>query len=370
MKKWKYILVAIALSFLLGCPQPGNVDDDGGTGTEEDGSDDGTGDGGDDAPVVYLAGRMDLESGAEVAVQWSGGSRDDLKTGEDYAEGYDIFVSGGRVYTAGYYENSSGDYVAVLWEDGSGTDLAGGSGDDASAQAVFVDSSGAVYVGGYKPDPQLGTVAGYWKDGTWTTLPTDSNSTYNIKVHDIIVSQDTVYAGGHDYTGGNGYWIPVVWNDGTKEPQDMAFAYEDGVVYDVAVGGSDVYAAGRVWDEDIGTFGEYHAVYWKNGSDTMLHDTSYAYAYGIDVYNGDVYVVGEYENMGGDDVAVVWKNGTPTDLAVNGAAYDIEITSGGDVYAAGYVYEDSTYKTVYWKNGTRVDVDSNDTFANAVFVEE
>ncbi len=342
------IVITAALAILiLGCPQPG-IQDDGGNG----------------APVIHLAGRKDLSSGEEVAVQWSGSTRVDLKTGEDYAEAFDIHVAGGVAYTAGYYENSSGYYVAVIWEDGTGTELAGGT-DDASANAVFVDSAGSVYVGGYKPDPS-GSVVGYWKDGTWTTLPTNSNSTYNIEVHDILVD-GVVYAGGHDYTGGNGYWIPIVWEDGTREPQDLPPGHEDGAVYDVEVDGTDVYAAGRTWDQQSG---EYNAVYWKDGVNTVLHDSSDSYAYGIEIYNGKVYVVGEYENGTNDDVAVIWEDGTPTDLALNGAAYDIEITAGGDVYVAGYVYEDSTYKTVYWKNGTRVDVEDNDTFANAIFIVE
>lgn len=109
----------------------------------------------------------------------------------------------------------------------------------------------------------------------------------------------------------------------------------------------DVYIAGF---ESNGT--NNIAKVWKNGTPILLTDGRYnAEANSVFVSGGDVYVAG-FESNGIRRVAKVWKNGVPTSLTndnVNADAYAVFVV-GSDVYVSGYNSDPMNFGKV-WKNG-------------------
>jgi hypothetical protein len=97
---------------------------------------------------------------------------------------------------------------------------------------------------------------------------------------------------------------------------------------------------------------------WKNGTVTNITSgTTQAEASGLDVYNGDVYIVGtDYSTP--FNTGKVWKNGIPTVLSKDtfdaSQPSDIKVING-DVYISGYGRDYTaapSSKATYWKNGS------------------
>jgi hypothetical protein len=122
---------------------------------------------------------------------------------------------------------------------------------------------------------------------------------------------------------------------------------------------ADVYIVGTV--EDIATI-------WKNGTPTTLSsDVNGSDAKAITVTGDDVYVAGEYysisTNNGGYSTPVYWKNNVPVILPgdptqVRGASANAIAVHGADVYVAGYcgMSDGNDIAACYWKNGARTDL--------------
>ncbi|THU31596.1 hypothetical protein FAM09_28650 [Niastella caeni] len=115
--------------------------------------------------------------------------------------------------------------------------------------------------------------------------------------------------------------------------------------YGITVVGTDVYACGTGGDP---VTGKTSAVYWKNGVPTYLpYDNSFtAFASGIAVWAGDVYVTGRIDMF--SNIGVYWKNGVAINLG-NGEANSISIDNG-DIYIA----NSDASNPSYWKNGVLV----------------
>ena len=127
-----------------------------------------------------------------------------------------------------------------------------------------------------------------------------------------------------------------------------------------------VYVAGTESKLDKTGRSTNYAVYWKNGREVTLTDSSSnAHAFGIAVSAKDVYVAGVVAPH-----ATYWKNGVPVSLSESiSVAFAIAI-SGNDVYIAGNVLEGEHIKAVYWKNGSRVTLSdsSNSNQATSIAV--
>lgn len=143
------------------------------------------------------------------------------------------------------------------------------------------------------------------------------------------------------------YWkngSEVVLSDGTKDER----------AYDVAVSGSDVYAAGFEQDN----FGPLKAKYWKNGNEVILRgnpDSSFGIATDVVVSGSDFYVL-SWENVGQNDsiVSRVWKNGKMMHLETDSVYTYVEgiAVSGNDVHLVGYESNKNGFRIYkYWKNG-------------------
>ena len=134
-----------------------------------------------------------------------------------------------------------------------------------------------------------------------------------------------------------------------------------------------IYIAGYYENID----GDSIAAVWKDGVRTDLAGPI-AEAYSVYVSNGHVYAAGYYHNGALDlDIAAVWKDGVKlydlpipsgTDVAYSTSIY----VSDGHTYVAGY-YRTTKYIAAVWEDGVRTDfpaAGNNDSFANSVYVSD
>jgi hypothetical protein len=102
----------------------------------------------------------------------------------------------------------------------------------------------------------------------------------------------------------------------------------EGNANSVFVSNNIVYVAG--FDQNVQ--GDYVAMLWKDGVlQTLNTPGSEAYASSVFLYNYTVYVAGNGENAQGDWVALLWKNGEPQPLNTEGRfseIYSVFVTTG------------------------------------------
>ena len=183
-----------------------------------------------------------------------------------------------------------------------------------------------IYVAGSE-----GGQAKYWKNGVGVTLPGGSDC------FGITVAGSDVYVCGMGINPATGNTSAVYWLNGvpTYLPYNNNFAYASGI----AVWAGDIYVTGRVGIfENIG-------VYWKNGVAISLGAGE---ANGIAIDNGDIYIANS-------DVSnpSYWKNGVLVPLpALSNTSVVAIAASGSNVYATG-LRGSSTQKGVLWRNGAR-----------------
>jgi hypothetical protein len=265
---------------------------------------------------VYVAGHGAKGYNYDVAKVWKYGKDTSLTKGESNAWANAVFVSGGDVYVAGM--EVVGGAVAKVWKNGVATSLTGGS----EANSVFVSDNGDVYVAGV----EYSGVAKIWKNGVATTLA--SNASANA----VFVSGSDVYvAGTKGYaatTTTAAKFVAVVWKNGIETELasgENGVSSFRGYIYSVFVSGSDVYVAGYNYNDSEKRV----ATIWKNSKETALtNGQSHAEARSVFVSdNGDVYVAGTEANPsnGYYDVAKYWKNGTETILGNSSQAYSIVV---------------------------------------------
>jgi hypothetical protein len=167
-----------------------------------------------------------------------------------------------------------------------------------------------------------------------------------------------VYLGGNYFNetaGTSGVYQAAYWKNGELNTISQGEGYVE--LMAVSKDGKDFYAFGRTADDAASK------TIWKNGVATTLFSavTSSAYIYDMEVYDGDVYVVGN-ETGSGISRAAIWKNGEiqylDADLVAGGAA-DI-LVDGNDLYIMGWNESSGGSKIVYWKNGVKTIVTPNE----------
>ena len=242
-----------------------------------------------------------------------------------------------------------------------------------------------VYVAGYEFDG-INSFATIWKNGSPVTI-TNCSDASSI----AVVGGDVYVAGGGD-GGGAKYWkngSPVALSTGSKL----------GGTSSIAVSGNDVYVAGYMANVPGNVPGDYdiHAVYWKNGIPTYLHENTRSgdwadnypisskssHANSIFISGSDIYIAGGEEITRVDlpdpndpfgapgymyaISAVYWKNGNEIYLIKGGYASSLAddaysiFVAGQDVYACGAL------EARYWKNGNAVSLDG---VAKSIFVSD
>jgi hypothetical protein len=159
------------------------------------------------------------------------------------------------------------------------------------------------------------------------------------------VSGNDVYVAGKA-DGDAALWKNGVWQrlgDDFESAPPLPFLS----VHPLFVSGDDVYLLG------------WHKL-WKNGVTHLINHGFHAMPCSLFVSGDDVYVA----MSGGNDGAVLWKNGVAQKL--NGAQASSVFVSGGDVYVAGREY--FVNRATLWKNGVPQRLSDNNSTASAVFV--
>jgi hypothetical protein len=167
-----------------------------------------------------------------------------------------------------------------------------------------------------------------------------------------------VYLGGHYLNpdvGVSGTYQAAYWKNGELNTISQSTGYVQFVA--VSKDGKDLYAFGRTDDDTA------FKTIWKNGVATnMFSSITEGNFYDMEVYQGDVYVVG-YESVSGISRACVWKNGVQQfldDALLEGGAAEA-IVVGNDLYILGWNDDAGGTKLVYWKNGVKTIVTPNAT---------
>lgn len=152
----------------------------------------------------------------------------------------------------------------------------------------------------------------------------------------------------------------VLWKDGvpTFLTSFPASNYKYAYAARTLVYNNDIYVMGNSQDSTVNGWVS-TIVVWKNGIATNLTSgTTDAEGFGLDVYNGDVYVCGT-EAIGSQSVGKIWKNGVASTLAKDtfdtAGPTNVKVVNG-DVYISGQVYKNTgapfpISRAVYWKNG-------------------
>ena len=221
-----------------------------------------------------------------------------------------------------------------------------------------VKPSPSVLVAGYESNG-TNNIAKYWVDGKETILTDGSN---DAMANSIFVYNNTTYITGTD--GG-----PVFWKDGTKISLPKYSAYVS--ANSISVSAGNIYVAGTDTSK---------AVYWHNGEETVLDNTSDSgsSANSVCVSGSDVYIAGTRGYN-----AVYWKNGTIVYLTgISTSTQRVKVNSiavlNGNAYVVGSVnYSASPFPYLnYWAGGVSVGLNAGTDlttphniygYANSVF---
>ena len=265
--------------------------------------------GGSDNPIVMVSGYSGTPGTNHVAKFWMDGHETALTNGSNDAYANSIFVSGSKVYIAGtdastdsygfpvYWQNntevklpiksSAGSansvyvlgndiYVAgidsskaVYWKNGTETFL-DNTDSGSSASAVLVSGSD-VYIAGTR-----GYNAVYWKNGNLVCLTGYSVPTQHVRVNGISVIKGDVYVVGYVNYAASPFPYMNYWAKGVATDLNTGYDVSSpnnnfGQVCSMFASGNDLYIAGMV--ETTNQMVN-HAVYWKNGVETVLRQRS------------------------------------------------------------------------------------------------
>lgn len=303
---------------------------------------------------IYISGMAETRDYDWVPALWTNGELKILANDEDIIL-TGIGLSNHGPYLSAVRETDYGEQ-AIYWNNGSFRELPGNG---FASGAIGVGIVGEdIYMGGLLIDyEEFITYPVYWKNGTMHALPVSGIPGAEYMVKGITVSGSDVYVFGtaYDYHADAVGHFPVYWKNGQINYVGTT-AYEDVLVTDMAVDGSDIYILGA-YDDDSGSI---HGGYWKNDQYVALDSPGReAVPYAIEAHGGDVYIVGVTESSS-SEMAVYWKNGTMNILDNSGAALDIAICEG-HVYVLGIAYlegEDGDMEQLcYWLDGAnRVDI--------------
>lgn len=294
-----------------------------------------------------------------------------------------------KVYATGFDEDNIGfpantpwKQYARVWINGTATTTLTDGTYQAEGRSIFVNNLNQVYVAGSSrggnPIPNtLSThlIAKLWIDGNEINLSDGTKST---------VAQSVYSDGAHSYVAGyefddNGT-TGKVWVDGT-----VMYNHPNARISGIYVVGSDVYYVGTT---KYSPASDYRAEIWKNGTllpasqqpATNGYSRTVANSINIQVTNGvhTIYIAGATTQSSTVTQATVWKNGVATYLTpvskqpngtINSEASSVYVWLG-NVYVAGYFYENYVQRAKLWKNGvaSTLSAGENDAYATSVFV--
>lgn len=318
------------------------------------------------SPSVFAVGYEEI-NGIAVAKIWKNGVATELTDGTGFGAATSVFVDGTDVYTCGIVEN--GLPAAVIWKNGELLyELTDGT-KYGNAYSVYVYDGDVYAIGNEELGDENISNATIWKNGaTYATLTDGLNANETSSGEDIFVNETGIYSAGYEESAQHENGTPKLWEDSTQF--NLTDETYHGRAYSLYAVGSDVYVAGYEENEN----GIEVAKYWKNGIVTDLSDGAQnAEAQSIFVKGEDVYVAGSYyEGQETLQHAVVWKNGTPTNVGSMGSGASSIYLYGEDVYVGGIELVGENSNAVVWKNGNPLELelteDGGNSFVLSIFI--
>lgn len=245
---------------------------------------------------VYITGSQFNTSGGKDAILWKNGVVTNVLEQLNFWSAHSLSISGNDLYILGSEPGYRGVPVFKLYKNGEVSYLSDGSSTPFEARSIAAAGSDN-YIGG-----SINDLAHVWKNGVATDISGGKKS-YGFA---IAISENDVYVGGQSLEG---KYNATIWKNGVATTLNNDAIYHSGVTA-IVVSGNDVYAVGRLSDDDH-NMGPIKL--WKNGVETTLSNnlnTVYkTYNVSLAVSGNDVYVA-----SGDEGKAKIWKNGIPTDL--------------------------------------------------------
>lgn len=259
--------------------------------------------------------------------------------------GEDVYIVGAAVELDG---NSYNSVKALLWKNGQVQELHTPASKSAVAQAVFVSGSDVYIAGSYMPDTENATRrAVVWKNGE--PIHIGSNE-INTRLEDLYVSGNNVYVTGYETLQGK--VTSKYWKNGVATPLSPG----ESVTYakSICADNNNVYVVGYA---EVN--GNRSLKLWKNGVVTnLISGKSVIRGGDVTVDNGNVYVTG-YEQVGSRYVPRVFKNNKPMVIQYSNSthayAYSLQVLDG-NVYVLGKQDQNGTAATRFiWENGRPIE---------------
>jgi hypothetical protein len=196
---------------------------------------------------VYCVGDIVGPSGTvtDSATYWKNGVPFRLSP-ESNGKALSILFAGPETYISGQVWSASSD-SGVVWKNGNKNWYVIGS-----VNALALSQADTFFVG------NVGKAPAYWTQSVLHNLNTIGYAT------SIAISGTDVYIGGDTIDANNSYQA-VYWKNDVVTPLKNSSQYS--TVLGIAVAGSDVYAAGAFYENNV-----YKPSYWKNGSFVKLGD--------------------------------------------------------------------------------------------------
>lgn len=271
-----------------------------------------------------------------------------------------LFVSGDNVHAAGCVMYPLRSYGAPLyWKDGARVDLPLNPGDMGGvANGIWVAGKD-IYVSGFRAVDYyrfstrlLLAIPCYWKNGVLVSLPVLSDDVGG-RAESIFISGDDVYLAGWVVDESGNFHLPCYWKNGQRVGLGMPGTCRSGAAHSLFVMNGDVYVSGTVLSESWVSF----PGYWANGTWTELGKIDAGesgWTSGLFVDGRDVHVCGATCNTDNEAVPCIWTNGVRLDLPASPDSRALKVqVFAGDVYVVG---NDGSKGPCYWKNNAMVNL--------------
>lgn len=315
---------------------------------------------------IHVVGNGAFGVYTNCAIYWKNGVAAGLPGGHTTgSNAYAVTGAGNDIYISGATLNSNSWGIITYWKNGVPVQLSDPAAQHNSFAKSIAVSGNKVVIAGYAfyntecPDYCFGRFRGsYWVDnnGAVTHHPL-YNAISSTEAFGVAFSGSDILVAGSRANNNFGRW-GILWkNDFTNETvlTNTTQFYRSMAI---AVGGTDVYAAGYGSCPDIGCITT--AFLWKNNSANpvaLTNGSTDAVATGIAIANGIVYVCGSEKNSQGIYVARYWKieNNNVTSYALsngnNHAMANSIAVSGEDIFVAGFDTDNTGKKTAtYWRS--------------------
>jgi trimeric autotransporter adhesin len=280
---------------------------------------------------VYAGGRISLIGGqpVESIARWDGVVWQSIGTGFSggvNARVADLFLDGSDLYAVGWFSQAGNERVhGVARWDGTEWERVGDE-IDGDVERVIVEG-GNVYVAG-SPLYVGGdtTLVARWDGMEWEALGSRPIIEGLSNIDALSVQGNDVYVG--DFGGDIARWNGSAW-ERLRTPETGPNGTEQ--VYVITAHGTDIYAGGKIYLDGA----EVGIIKWNGTAWEALGGGLQGVVLDIEIVGGEVYVAGNFEQVGGVTANNVAKwNGTTWETFGDG----VEPVAGAMAVSGGSIY--------------------------------